>query len=301
MYKMKMYKMKMKMYKILKKYLHLDFKKIILKFPRLASIRLGFYLAKKKDNFYYANLIVKILKKDLDIKEITTAQAMSELYSSTKGGPIYIYRKIKGFLSRSIIFSMLKKIHWITGILLLLNKNKHINLGLDNYKSNSDIVRSILTRMYLSDETSILNITEYVFFFCMIIVLLEILLKLWTIPDRRVSIFHANKKEGSISIYDKIPGNYKFYFHLGILMYSLFTRLQALGKITLGFLMVSQLGFIYPFVENWWIFELISTILSDFFDLLGFENGKMRCLNARYLKETTLKLIKSWVKYWWSK
>lgn len=34
-------------------------------------------------------------------------------------------------------------------------------------------------------------------------------------------------------------------------MYSLFTRLQALGKITLGFLMVSQLGFIYPFVENW--------------------------------------------------
>lgn len=106
-----MYKMKMKMYKILKKYLHLDFKKIILKFPRLASIRLGFYLAKKKDNFYYANLIVKILKKDLDIKEITTAQAMSELYSSTKGGPIYIYRKIKGFLSRSIIFSMLKKIH----------------------------------------------------------------------------------------------------------------------------------------------------------------------------------------------
>ena len=51
------------------------------KFPRLASIRLGYYYANKADGHYFANRVCKILQKDLNIKDITPAMVMSDFYS----------------------------------------------------------------------------------------------------------------------------------------------------------------------------------------------------------------------------
>ena len=81
-----------------------------LKFPRLASIKLGYYYAKKVDTHYYANLICKIIKKHLNIKDTTPGNVMSDLYSSTKFGPFYHYRNIQGFIKRSILFSQINRI-----------------------------------------------------------------------------------------------------------------------------------------------------------------------------------------------
>jgi hypothetical protein len=86
-------------------------KKINIKYPRLALIKLGFYYGMKIDIHYYANLIVKICKKHLDLKEITAGHVMSDLYSSTKFGRLYHYRNIKGFINRNILFSLIRKTH----------------------------------------------------------------------------------------------------------------------------------------------------------------------------------------------
>ena len=81
-----------------------------LKFPRLASIKIGYYYANKVNNHYFANLIYKIIKKHLNIKEITPGMVLSDLYSSTSFGPLYHYRNIRGFINRSILFSQIKRI-----------------------------------------------------------------------------------------------------------------------------------------------------------------------------------------------
>ena len=110
------------------------FKKIKnLKFPRLASIRLGYYYANKVDNTYFASLISKIIKKHLNLKKkITKEEIIKDLYYSTWYGPLYYYRKIQGFINRSILFSLIKRITWISSFLIFLNRtdNLRINLGM---------------------------------------------------------------------------------------------------------------------------------------------------------------------------
>ena len=73
-------------------------------------MKIGFICAKKIDNHYSANLIVKLCKKHLKIKDITTGDVLRDLHSCTKFGPIFKYRKFKGFMDSSILFSIEKNI-----------------------------------------------------------------------------------------------------------------------------------------------------------------------------------------------
>lgn len=255
-----------------------NFKKIFnLKYPRLAAIKIGYYYTKKIDNHYYANLIASMCKKHLNI-QINPGEVMSDLYSSTKFGPVYYYRNIMGFIGRSMLFSLIKKIHWGSGLFIYLNRNHNIGVDLNEYRCDSDILKSILDWMHLSDELSILNIIEFVFIICTILSLFEIFLKLWTISDRRVSIY--NKGSNLLS---KLSSGQKFYFRLGVFMFSLFSRWQILGQLIFGYLILCQLQLI-SFIKINVIFEFIDYILDNIFKLCGFKIKETYSFNNKLEK-----------------
>lgn len=254
-------------------------KKFSTKHPRLSLIRLGYYYSKKIDNHYYASLIVSICKKHLDIKNITPGDVLSDLYSSTKFGPVYYYRNITGFMGRSMLFSLIRKIHIGSGLLIFLNRNYNLKIDLNNYVldretykyiQDSDIFKFISSFINLPDELSILNIIEFVFFMCLILILFRVLLKLWTIPDRRVSIFNANKGSNLLA---KLSRGQIFYFRLGVTIHSIVTRLQAYGQLIFGYLILCQLD-LTSFIKIDGIFEFIDYILENIIKFWGFKNKK---------------------------
>ena len=95
-------------------------------------IKIGFIYAKKIDN-HYANLIVKLCKKHLKIKDITTADVLHDLNSSTKFGPVFKYRKLKGLMNSSLLIWIEKKIFTVSGLRIYLHRNPDIKFPLEKY------------------------------------------------------------------------------------------------------------------------------------------------------------------------
>ena len=131
--------------------------------------------------------------------------------------------------------------------------------------------------MCLPDELSILNIMEFVFFFCTIFRLFQILLKNWSILDWHVSVF--NIKKGS-NLLQKLSSSQIIYFRLGVTMYSSFARLQTIGQLVFGYLILSQLELI-SFIKIDAIFEFLDYILDNFFKLCGFKIKEKDSLNNK--------------------
>lgn len=244
------------------------FKKSIFKtkLSHLAVIKIGYYYAKKIDNHYYANLITKICTRSLGIN-ITSSEVMSDLNLSSKFGPLYHYRNITGFIGRSILFSLIKKIHWGSGLLIYLNRNHNLKINLSEYISDPGIFKYILSLMHLPNELSILNIMEFVFIMCTIFRLFEILLKFWSISDRHTSIFNVKKEYNLLS---KLSKDQMFYFRLGVTIFVLSSKLQILGQIFFGYLILCQLTLIW-FIKIDVIFSFIDDVLDYTLKFFGFK------------------------------
>ena len=225
------------------------------KFPRLASIRLGYYYANKADGHYFANRVCKILQKDLNIKDITPAMVMSDFYSSTKFGPLYYYRNIRGFLKRSILFFLIRIIIWIGGLFIFLHRTHNLSIDLDKYSVS-----------LWSVELSALTLMES---FCILHLVLwfgQLVLKLWTIRDRHVSIYNVKT-----NLLPRLSKSQRFYFRLGVAIYSVSSRLIIIGQVIFIYLLLCQLDLISPFIKVDQVFEFIDYISDYTLKSWGFE------------------------------
>ena len=113
---------------------------------------------------------------------------LSDLYSSTSFGPLYHYRNIRGFINRSILFSQIKRITWISGLLIFLHRTHNLKINLGMYLVS-----------WWSVEISALNLVESFLILGLILRLFELVLKLWTIRDRHLSIFNKPTKLGGFA------------------------------------------------------------------------------------------------------
>lgn len=226
----------------------------------LYLIKIGFYYAKKVDNNYYANLIVKICKKHLNIKDITVKEVLKDLYLSSKFGPYFKYRNIKGFLGRSILFSMINRLFWASGLLIYLNRSHNINVDLSRYQMRINWL------LNLDLHFSALNLVEIVFLIG-IILRIFLLLYIWrTLSDRRLSIYNLNS-----NLLLKLNSNQKLYFYIGVVMFGLLSRLGILTRILFYYLIVSNLNIIPSFFKIPVIFVFVEYILNQFLNICGFE------------------------------
>lgn len=230
-----------------------------------SSIKIGFYYANKVDNFYYANLIVKLCKKHLNIKDITTTEVLKDLYSSTKFGPYYYYRIIKGFLDTSIFFSMVNRLFWGSGLLIYLNRNPNLNVDLSKYKMDWNQISNILFEWDLPGNFSALNVVEIVFLTSMLLKIFRLLLIWYTLSDRRVSIYHTKS-----NLLPKLNPKQRFYFFIGVVMFSLLSRLGVFSRILIYYLIVSNLNIIPSFIQIPAIFVFVENILNLFLNSCGF-------------------------------
>lgn len=222
-------------------------------------IKIGFIYAKKIDNHYYANLIIKLCKKHLKIKDITTTDVLQDLYSSTKFGPFFNYRNIKGFMNSSMFFWVEKNLFLVSGFMIFLHRNNKIDFSLSMYMM--DFTKCNLITPYLSA----LDFVEFLFLLGIILRILS-LLHLWnSISDRRVSIHNSKSK-----LLTKLNSKQRFYFFLGVILYSLFTRLGIISKVLIYYLVICNLNITPLYIDIGAIFVFIPKLLDFFFNLCGF-------------------------------
>lgn len=226
----------------------------------IALIKIGFYYCNKRDNSYFCNLISNINKKYLGLKKKTSEgldkinpdDIRKDLYSSSHKGSLYKFRGIKGYLSRSILFYLIKKTHWITGLFLFLNRTPNLNINLNEYTNYS---------VFWFDKLSILDIMEFIFIIGTISKIFEILLDLWVIPDKKSSVFNPNYP----IFYLGLSRNQKIYFHLGVFLSGLLALLGVLSKLIFIYLILCQINLISPYIMTYSIFEFIAYILDNIF------------------------------------
>jgi hypothetical protein len=163
-------------------------------------------------------------------------------------------------------------------LLIFLHRSHNIKVDLNQY---------ILSFMYFSEGLSALEVIEFLFICGAILRFFEILLKLWTIPDRHASIFN-----GKSNLLTKLSSSQIFYFRLGITIFSSLSRLQAFGQLIFGYLILCQLDLI-SFIKIDVIFEYIDYILDNILKLCGFKTKESFSLINKLgnLKEWTLKHI----------
>jgi hypothetical protein len=107
-------------------------KVLITLFSYIGCIKLGSIYAKKNENHFYGRLGSKISKKYLNLK-LEVSEIMQDLNFCTKYGRLFYYRKIKGFLDRSLFISVTKKVSYISGFFVFMHKTKNIGLDLTKY------------------------------------------------------------------------------------------------------------------------------------------------------------------------
>lgn len=170
-------------------------------------------------------------------------------------GAVFFFRKIKGFMERSIILSLIKKLQKGSGLLIYLNRNHNLKFDLKEYTLSSE---------YFTGELSVLNILEALFILGAILKLFEILLVLWSSSDRSVSVLNVKPK-----LCEKLSSRDLFYFKIGVYIFGPFAWLQALGQIIFGYLILGLLELI-SFIRIDVIFESFDYILNSIFKLCGF-------------------------------
>ena len=158
---------------------------------------------------------------------------MSDLYSSTKFGPLYHYRNIRGFINRSILYSLIKRVTLISGLLIFLHRTQNLRIKLDMY----------LLSVW-SVELSALNLIESFLIIGLILRLFELVLRFWTIRDRHVSIFNVKT-----NLLPRLSGSQMFYFRLGVAIYNVSSRLRIIGQVISIYLILCQLGLISSFIR----------------------------------------------------
>ena len=179
---------------------------------------------------------------------------LSDLYSSTSFGPLYHYRNIRGFINRSILFSQIKRITWISGLLIFLHRTHNLKINLGMYLVSG-----------WSVDISALNLIESFLILGLILRLFELVLKLWTIRDRHLSIFNKPTNLGP-----KLSESQKFYFRLGVAIYSVSSRLKIIGQVIFIYLILCQLDLISSFIRVDQFFDFIDYILDYILKLWGF-------------------------------
>ena len=180
---------------------------------------------------------------------------LSDLYSSTSFGPLYHYINIQGFINRSILFSQIKRITLISGLLIFLHRTHNLIINLGMYLVS-----------WWSVELSALNLIEFFLILGLILRLFESVLKLWTIRDRHLSIF--NEKDNNL--FWALPKGEKFYFRLGVAIYSVSSRLKIIGQVIFIYLILCQLDLISSFIRVDQFFDFIDYILDYILKLWGF-------------------------------
>lgn len=166
------------------------------------SIKIGFIYAKKVDNHYYANMIVNIAKKHLNIKDVTTADVLHDLNWSTKFGQLFGYRKFKGWIDSSIPLCIGNKIFTFCGLMIYIHRNPNIELPLNMYYMDGVSWSTIMNY-----DLNSLNIIEWIFLIG-IVSRLYVLYRLWlTIYDRRLSILNQDP-----ILLTKLNTKQKFFF-----------------------------------------------------------------------------------------
>jgi hypothetical protein len=108
-------------------------KKIILTFfSYIGCIKLGSLYANKNESHYYGRLGSKMANKYLNLN-LKVSEIIQDLNFCTKYGRLYYFRKIKGFLDRSLFISATKKVCYTSGFFVFMHKTKNIGLDLTKY------------------------------------------------------------------------------------------------------------------------------------------------------------------------
>ena len=106
---------------------------------------------------------------------------------------------------------------------------------------------------------------EYFVIFNLILRLLMLVLKLWTIRDRHVSIFNVKTH-----LLPRLSESQKFYFRLGVAIYSVSSRLKIIGQVIFIYLILCQLDLISSSIRVDQFFDFIDYILDYILKLWGF-------------------------------
>ena len=243
------------------------------KFEFIALIITGYYYGKKEDTNDNANLIVNLCKRHLGLKNITVNEVRSDLYSCTKFGRIYRYRKIRSSLKRSLFFYLLKKSSLVGGLCLCLSRNKSSGVDLSMYGIKLENMYGgfayLVKKLTGKDSREILSALEIVesLVLCgLILRSFDFLLKLYSNSDRHPSVFSENS-----NLLRMLSKKQKFYIRLGIRLYILHSLLEAICGLIFIYLVATQLAVISPFIKIDKVFSWVSYIVDIFLKLLGFK------------------------------
>lgn len=195
---------------------------------------------------------------------------MQDLNYCTKFGRLYYYRKIKGNTQNSLFLFLLKNMTFFSGYCLYLHKTNNVKFNLSKYiLTLNGPYKNTNFFKFLPDEISALNIFEFVFILGLIIKLLDIFLKFWTLSDRRLSILNVDSDK--YKLIPKLSGVQKVFFRLGINKYNISSMLKSTLQLIFGYFILCQLE-LTSFLTIESFFTSIDYYLDYSIRLGGFEN-----------------------------
>lgn len=149
-------------------------------------------------------------------------------------------------------------------MLIFINRNPNVEIDLSKYIVDLTFFSNVVFN-YLPDKLSALVVVEFVFLISMVFRIFNLLLRWFTLSDRRVSIYHTKS-----NLLPKLTTNQKFYFSIGVIIYNLFSRLGILIRLISYYLIVSNLEILLPFIKIPAIFVFVGKFLDLFLNLCGF-------------------------------